>query len=731
MVPPRIRTSALAIVLIPGAVLALEEPDAEPRLVEELAKKLRSSVAVIYSTGRTGDLLGVGSGFFVAEGLLATNLHVIGEGRPFTVGLEDGRKLEPISVRAHDRDRDLALVEVSGAPAPALELASSSEAEPGALAITVGNPLGLGWSVARGVVAERRTLEGKEWIQAAMPIEPGNSGGPLVGRSGRVLGVLAMKSADGVAFAIPAADLRRLMEAEPRAIPMKRWLTIGAIDARRWRPVTSGGSWRQRAGRVVASGMGQGFGGRMICLSTGEAPAEGFEVAVDVKLEDESGAAGLVFHSDGGDVHHGFYPTQGSLRLTRFEGPDVLTWNILSTVESAAYRRGSWNTIKVRVAGPRIECFVNGEKVIEAEDGALRGGSLGLCKFRLPGAEFRRFRSGKEVPDARPGADRDRIAELAARIPEKGPPPPDLLDDIALAGPDAREALERRAAALESEALRLKHVALLVHQRRVERELVEALEGKDSESAPGKAALIVARLDNPDLEPEEYLSILDDMASEIREAAGKDASEADRLAALIERFHGELGFRASGPEYYHRSNSYLNEVIEDREGIPISLSLVFIELGRRVGVPLVGLPVPARFMVGYRPSPEELRIIDVFGGSKTLSREEASALVGIPLEDSDLQPASARAIIIRMLGNLIGLAQQEGDLPGELRYLDAALAVDPASAEERARRAVLRLETGQPRGAAEDIDRLLEDRPAGMDLDRLGELREMLRRRGI
>ncbi len=82
--------------------------------------------------------------------------------------------------------------------------------------------------------------------------------------------------------------------------------------------------------------MGMGFGGRSLCLSTAEAPEPPFEVAVSVKLDDEAGAAGLVFAADGGDKHYGFYPSAGKLRLTRFDGPDVLTWTILSDEPSPA-----------------------------------------------------------------------------------------------------------------------------------------------------------------------------------------------------------------------------------------------------------------------------------------------------------------------------------------------------------------------------------------------------------
>src|ERR1700736_979903 len=83
------------------------------------------------------------------------------------------------------------------------------------------------------------------------------------------------------------------------------------------------------------------------------APAVPYEVAVTVRLDDESGAAGLIFHADGGDKHYGFYPSGGQLRLTRFEGPDVLTWKILNQEASPHYKPGDWNTLKVRIEKDR------------------------------------------------------------------------------------------------------------------------------------------------------------------------------------------------------------------------------------------------------------------------------------------------------------------------------------------------------------------------------------------
>src|SRR6185503_12795646 len=103
---------------------------------------------------------------------------------------------------------------------------------------------------------------------------------------------------------------------------------------------------------------------------------------VSVRLDDEAGAAGLIFATDGGDQHYGFYPSAGQLRLTRFDGPDVYSWKILEQKASKQYRPGDWNQLRVRVETNKISCFVNGDLVIQSADAALRTGGVGLAKFR-------------------------------------------------------------------------------------------------------------------------------------------------------------------------------------------------------------------------------------------------------------------------------------------------------------------------------------------------------------
>ncbi len=718
--------SLLSLLSLPLLHAAAEDPPPAPRTPEEIARDSRAAVVVISSADRQGEARGIGTGFVVAsDGVVATNYHVIGDRRPVVVQLSGGDSVEPTAILAVDRLRDLALLRIPGKDLPALELGDSDRLAPGQEVLSIGNPLGLEWSVARGVVAETRDLDGRRLVQVAMPIEPGSSGSPVIDRQGRVVGLLAIKSGDALGFAVPVNDLRDLMTRQ-RAVPMSRWLTIGALDRSEWE-TPLGGHWRQRAGKLKATGRGPGFGGRTLCLSSREVP-EAFELEVEVRLEDESGAAGLAFHADGRHNHYGFYPTAGSLRLTRFAGPDVLGWTILETVQSDAYLRGEWNRLRVRVRDRRLTCAVNGEVVIDVEDDGFTSGRVGLVKFREPAAEFRRFRVARELEE--PGIPDEVVAavdEVVAAIAPDSGDDAELLERLAALGAETSRVLLERAVRAENTAARLRVLARRVHERIVLAELERVASSDDAD--PVHAALLVSKLDNEDLDVAAYLARIDRMAAVVERRLAEDPSDEQRLEVLIAYLFEELGFHASHLGYYQRANSYLNEVLEDREGIPITLSVVFTGLGRRLGLDLVGLGIPRHFIVGYRVGQEGERLIDPYNDGAIVDRERAAELSGTPLRDEDFKPATVSSIVARMLRNLFTVAEREQDRDGMARYIDAVLAIEPEATFDRWRRARLRFQTGDLEGLSEDVDWLLERKPPGIDLETLRDISEFLKLR--
>jgi regulator of sirC expression with transglutaminase-like and TPR domain len=737
------------LVFLAGNLGAAEGPKPPPRpekaerapaaagakSVEQIAEAGRKSVVVITFTDRDGKRLGLGTGFVVAaDGLIATNLHVLGEARPIAVQLADGKRYDVTSVHASDRALDLALIRIDAKNLKPLELGDSDTLKQGQAVVALGNPQGLEHSVVSGVVSAKRAVEDRPMIQVAIPIESGNSGGPLLDMHGRVQGIITMKSqvTPNLGFAMPINALKPLIE-KPNPIPMARWLTIGALDPQEWKPLR-GARWRQRAGRIQVDGLGSGFGGRSLCLWQRPLLPLPFEVAVTVRLEDEAGAAGLVFHADGGDKHYGFYPSAGQLRLTRFDGPDVLTWKILSQQPSPHYRPGEWNTLKVRLEKDRIRCYVNDHLVIESTDDGFTSGKVGLAKFRDTVAEFKQFQVAKQVGAAGVPADvAARISKSIQKVPAQGALKPELVESLLPDAGASMTLLRERARLLEQQAAQLRQLATALHQKRVQKELAKVLEGKEDDIDLLRAALLVARLDNDELDVDAYCKEVDRLAREVTASFPKGADEKAKLAALNKYLFTERGFHGGRVNYYTRSNSYLNEVLDDREGLPLTLSILYMEVARRLGLRVVGLGLPGHFVVQHIPAKGEPQLIDVFDGGKMMSRADANKIVQLfadrPISDEDLEPARKKAIIVRMLQNLLRVAGgKDKDLPGALRYLDAILAIAPDSAQERWMRAVLRFQTGEREGALEDADWLLKQQPADFDLERVRELRRALQK---
>jgi len=704
---PSVFSILLAVLFAPVDTPAEEEP------TEALAKRAKQSIVVIRSADREGRLSGTGTGFVVGrDGVIASNFHVIGANRAFSVELPDGRKLEPTHILAVDRVRDLALIKVDATNLVPLVLGDSDAAKPGQGIVTIGNPLGLDFSVGKGVIAAtERAVDDVPMLQVAIPLEPGSSGSPVLdSASGKVLGVLGIKSGDAIGFAVPVNRLKPMID-NPRPVPMAAWKTIGALDPAEWTTLF-GADWRQRAGRLVATGTGEGVGGRTLALAANKPPKTDkapFELEVEVKLSDESGAAGLVFCADGENKHYGFYPTGGRLRLARFEGPTPFTWNIIATVASEAYRPGEWNRLRVRYKSGAITCSVNGALVIESDDKGLAPGKIGLCKFREPEAEFRRFRVARKLED--PAAFEATDAKLTALLEQDAG-----LDDLAELGPAGIGSIQRRATKLVEEAAALKALADQVHRRQVVNELRTLSEKKDFNLI--EAALLIARLDNPELEIEPYLARVARIAKGIK----KGKNESETLDAVLKHLFTTMSFHGSVGAYHHRSNSYLNEVLDDREGLPISLSVLFVDIAKRKGLEAQGVGVPRHFIAKVMIDGKE-QLIDPFHDGKKITRKEAAKLAGFPLAEDDFTETKPKDILIRMLVNLLAGTEGEEDAPRMIGYLDALLVLDSEAAERRGMRAMLLASQQRFTEALKDLDHILAQHPDDFDLRTVRELR--------
>ncbi|MEO8495543.1 MAG: transglutaminase-like domain-containing protein, partial [Planctomycetota bacterium] len=237
-----------------------------------------------------------------------------------------------------------------------------------------------------------------------------------------------------------------------------------------------------------------------------------------------------------------------------------------------------------------------------------------------------------------------------------------------------------------------------------------------------------------DIEVDAYLAQVEQMAAEIKKGFTADADGTAKLAKLNDYFFVENGFHGSrSNEYYHRANSYMNRVIDDREGIPVTLSVLYMELGKRVGLDIQGVGLPGHFVVKHVRTDAEDQLVDVFERGQLLSKDDAAALVQLhgnrAMTDVDLHASPKKDILVRMIRNLGGLAESKTDGEALLRYLEALVAIEPDVAEYRQQRAGLRAFGNRYAAAIADLDWLLEREPAGIDLERIEGMRSALLQR--
>ncbi len=696
---------------------------------------IRDSIVAIHSRDRNGDETGLGTGFVIdASGLIATNFHVIGEGKPLRVELRSGESLAVVSIEATSVTEDLALIRVDPGEhkLQPLELFNESMIEQGTPVLVFGNPLGLKDSVVQGVVSAIREIEGRDMIQLAVPIEAGNSGGPVVDLEKKVHGIVSMKATfkQSVGFAIPVARLISLRDSL-NPISIDRWVHLAKLDPNRWK-APSGGNWTERRSIVRVTGSGKGFGGRVLCLSQLEVPKETFEVAVHVRLEDESGAAGIVFHADGADRHYGFYPSNRKLRLTCFKGPDVMSWEIVRDVASKHYSMNAWNELKVRIEGDQIRCLVNGVTVFEVRHQGLSQGAVGLASFRGTTAEFRGFQVANRLDDSALSlAARQAIGELVEQRIDIDSLDHDSLEHLAASPEAATRELSRQAENLRRKAEGLKRIAEDVQLAPILKQLGE-WQVLDDDRDLLRGSLLIGALAHPELDIERYIERVDQMAEEIRQSLSKDSTDEDKLEAINRYLFKENGFHGGEADFYHQANNLMDRVIDDREGMPITLCILYMELGRRLDLSMEGVGLPGRFIVRYRATGGESKLIDVFQKAESLNDTEVAMIVMMNLQrlvtETDLKAQTPIEILTRILRNLISSAKQARDSESMRRYSEGLVALHPDNQEFRWARALLRYQSNRLGFAAQDLDWLIDRQVQEVDLGRVIEFRSQIGR---
>ncbi|HVJ68906.1 MAG TPA: tetratricopeptide repeat protein, partial [Caulifigura sp.] len=455
-----------------------------------------------------------------------------------------------------------------------------------------------------------------------------------------------------------------------------------------------------------------------------------FEAAVQVRLREQDGAAGLVFHADGGDRHYGFYPTSGKLRVTRFDGPVVYDWHVLWEEQRQEYKPDAWNELKIRVEKDKVQCLCNGAVVYELQDDMYRKGRVGLAKFRHTTAEFKSFRVGERIEATQiDDATRKMIDSIVSTTGDHQSPTEAQVAELS-GNAVAQFAAIKEAERLEKQAAWLRRLAREGYEASVREKIVAALKPARGEPDLLSAVLWIAALDNDELDVAFYRGEVDALAAELKMKLKDEMTDQQRFDELRKLMFEDHGFHGSRTNYNSASNSHLNEVIDDREGLPISLSVLTLEIARRVGLKMEGVGLPGHFIVQLVPKDGDPQLIDVFDGAKPLTKAEAFAKVDRGAGDDEwLKPVDASAICVRILRNLLNTTSPADTPETALRYVETIVAIDPDSISERLLRAVLNYDLFRVEQGLADVEWVLKKKPAGVDLDRVRQLREALQSR--
>lgn len=235
------------------------------------------------------------------------------------------------------------------------------------------------------------------------------------------------------------------------------------------------------------------------------------------------------------------------------------------------------------------------------------------------------------------------------------------------------------------------------------------------------AALEIARIECPGLDADRFIAQLDHYAFAIADRARDLSDGANFVEATNEYLFTELGFRGNEQDYYNPANCCLNNVLETRLGIPITLSIIYMEIGRRLAKPVSGVGLPGHFLVRY-DDPGFSAVIDPFHGGAIVDTAQCCRLAQLEsLEDGMLDAVDRRHIAIRLLNNLRGIYFSRREGAKALQVLDLLIEAAPDSADEHKQRGVALLQQHRIPEAFAAFKRYLDLSPHAPDRERIEE----------
>jgi len=249
-----------------------------------------------------------------------------------------------------------------------------------------------------------------------------------------------------------------------------------------------------------------------------------------------------------------------------------------------------------------------------------------------------------------------------------------------------------------------------------------------------RAALTIARTEYPGLDAESYVGRVDELARMATTRISEVGDVGQTIAALNHVLFEEAALRGNRDDYYDPRNSFLNDVLDRGLGIPITLALIYMEVGRRLGFPLFGVGMPGHFLLKHYDIDGRETLIDCFSGGDILSQKDCQHRLDeiyagqMTLRPEFLLAVSRRQILTRILNNLKTIYLSARNFRKALPVVDLVLVIYPRSPEDVKQRAQMRYSLGQNKGAAEDLEQYLKMSPDASDADEIRQTALSIRR---
>jgi len=252
------------------------------------------------------------------------------------------------------------------------------------------------------------------------------------------------------------------------------------------------------------------------------------------------------------------------------------------------------------------------------------------------------------------------------------------------------------------------------------RRFLEMMQRPDAEIDLARAALIVAAENDPLLDVDAEMAKLDRWAAELSRRIDPQWNSLQRLARLRTFMYEELGFKGDVRGYYSPANSLLHSVMDRRLGIPLTLSIVFMEIGWRIGVPFEGVGFPGHFLVRLTGEPGDL-LLDPYDHGGSVHEEDCRRMIEltsggmVPYDPSMIRSLGKRDMIARLLFNLKVACLKAGDDKGALASVERLLLLHPDDPPELRDRGLLLYRMDRYREARASLEHYLRARPDALD----------------